>query len=364
MLQQIDLRYLSELSGNGRDVVSAYFRGSDGLSRLSNREKTIRDVIEDDLELENFEQSLERLRTLVSDNDLKDAECVFAISSHVLDVCQLYPISMSVSDRMVYGPAPFIRPLAELQDEYETFLIVTCDNDRTRIFAVTNETAEAEAAIKGGVKNHVRKGGWSQQRYERRRDEQLGHYGDEVAEKLESLIQDLSVHRIVLAGSEETMRAIEEQMSDRFREMIVGREAFDLNRSEDELIEIAYDDYFAQERREEKDLWKAIRDQALSGGRGCFGPTETLQAAIIGQVDTAIATRDFKGQATQCRSCDSVSAELHDACPNCRSNDVFGVDYVDALSRHIELTSATLNFVDEIESLSKVGHVAALLRYA
>ncbi|WP_153558310.1 baeRF10 domain-containing protein [Roseimaritima sediminicola] len=362
-LQQIDLRELSEIRGNGRDVLTAYFRGADGLSQLSHREKQIRDLVDDALELENFEASLSNLRSLLEDNDVSDAVGVCAISSAVLDICRMYPIAMEVPNRLTFGPAPFIRPLAELQDEYETFLLLACDNDRTRIFTVTNEAAEAESAIKGGIKNHVRKGGWSQQRYERRRDNQLEHYGDEVAGELESLIRELDIRRIVLAGSEETMQAIESQLPERIGELVVGREAFDLDRPEDELVEVAYEDYFAQERRDEKDLWKRIQGAALSDGRGCLGPKETLAAAKIGRVETAIASRDLRTQATKCRQCEDVTGESVDKCPGCGSGDVFDVDYIDTLARHLELTSAALDFVDPIEPLSKAGHVAALLRY-
>ena len=363
MLQNIDLRELSQLSGNGRDVLTVYFRGKEGLSKLTERMRTIRDLLDDDLEIENFEASLSNLKALLDESDVSEATCVCGISSDVLDVCRLYPFSLEVADGMFYGPAPYIRPLAELQDEYETFLIVTCDNERTRIFSVTNESAEVETAIKGGIKNHVRKGGWSQQRYERRRDNELGHYGDEVAEELENLIQHLNVQRIVLAGSEETMRAIEHQMSDRFREMIVGREAFDLNRSQDELLEKAYDSYFARERSEEQDLWQQIQDETLSGGRGCLGKIETLRAAEHGRVDTAIATRDLQTEVSQCRACGNVAAFVVPTCPDCGSDDIFAMDYIDTLARQLELTGAVLNFVDEIKPLTKVGHVAALLRY-
>ncbi|MEZ6089943.1 MAG: Vms1/Ankzf1 family peptidyl-tRNA hydrolase [Pirellulaceae bacterium] len=362
-LQQINLRELSGLRGNGRDVLTAYFHGSHGLSKLTKQQRRIRDLLDDELEQENFEASLSTLQSLIDDNDLSGVEGVCAISSALLDVCQMYPISMEVPNRMILGPAPYIRPLAELQDEYETFLLIVCDNDHTRILSITNETAETESAIKGGVKNHVRKGGWSQQRYERRRDEQLGHYGDDVAGEVEKLVRELKVNRIVLAGSDETMRAIEEQLSSQFAHMIVGREAFDLNRPEEELMEVAYEDYFAQERREEKNLWMRIKDEALSDGRWCLGPRETLEAAKMGRVDTAIVTRDFRENVAKCRACEEIAAEMVNDCPSCKSDDVFAVDYVDTLARLLELSSADVNFVDAINGLTKAGHVAALLRY-
>lgn len=364
MLQDINLRELAEVRGNGQDVLSAYFRGSEGLSQLSHREETIRDLLEDDpLELENFEASLVNIRTMLGDNPVDTAVGVCCFSSEILGFLRGYPIAMEVPNRLIVGPAPYIRPLAELQDEYETFLIVRCDNDRTQLFTVTNKTSENETAIKGGIKNHVRKGGWSQQRYERRRDEHLGHYGSEVAEQVDKLVREHSINRIVLIGSSETMQAIDEQLHGELQNKVVGREAFDLGRSDDEMIERAYESYFADERQQEQDLWRRIKNETLSEGRGCLGAEDTLDAAKLGRVEVALATRDAQLRATKCKECENIASGKRDSCPACKSQDVFSVDYIDALARQLELTSARLDFVDSIPALVKRGHVGALLRY-
>jgi len=364
MLQDIDLRELAEIRGNSRDVVSAYFSGDEGLSCLSGREQQIRDLLADEsLELENFEKSFANIQSLIEGESIESYAGVCVFSSEILGLTRGYPISMSVPNRLVVGPAPHIRPLAELQDEYETFLIVATDNDRTRLLVVTNEITEVESTIKGGVKNHVRKGGWSQQRYERRRDAQLNHYADEVSDQIQALTRQHGIHRIVLVGSDETMRAIEEQLPQQTTEKIVGREPFDMHQNDDEMVKLAYESYFEDEREGEQDLWQQIKNEALGEGRGCTGPEETLAAAKIGRVEEAIADRDTRLKATTCKDCEDVVAGNVDTCPACHSHNVFAIDYLDALTRHLELTSASINFVDEIEALTKVGKVGALLRY-
>lgn len=364
MLQAIDLRKLSEIRGNGRDVVSAYFAGNEGLSQLKHRERELRELLEDEpLEAENFEKSVATMRKLLEDNSVDKAQGVCLFCSEILDLARGYPISMEVPTQMVVGPAPYIRPLAELQDEYETFAVVACDNERTRIFTVTNETAEVDEAIRGGVKNHVRKGGWSQQRYERRRDQQLLRYGKDVAEAVSELVERHSIGRIVCIGSEETMRAIEEELPDRIRELVVGQEPFDLDRGEDALLDCAYASYFEDERDDERDLWRQIKDKALEGGRAVTGPGATLSHAREGRVEAALVTRDLQFPAAMCRSCEAVHAGANETCKTCGASDVFEVDYVDALARQLELTSADLEFADPVKGLTKVGGAAALLRY-
>jgi len=364
MLQDIDLRSLSEIRGNGRDVVSAYFSVDRGLSALSARQRQLSDLLEDDeLEAENFDRSMQTIQKLLDEHSVTDARSICFFCSDILDFAKGFPIAVEVPDRLVVGPSPFIRPLAELQDEYETFAMVVCDNDRTRIFAVTNQVAEVEAAVRGGIKNHVRKGGWSQQRYERRRDEQLARYADEIATALDDMVQEQSVHRIVFLGAEETMRAIEEQLPEQIVERIVARDPFDLHRTEEEMLEQAYESYFDEERQDERDLWQKIKGESLRDGRATTGPAPVWQAAVIGRVEAAIVTRDAKLRGTKCRDCEQVSPEEQNRCEGCGSGNTFPIDLIDALARQLELTSATLEFADEMKGLKRSGHVAALLRY-
>ena len=77
------------------------------------------------------------------------------------------------------------------------------DNKKARIYLVSMAVAESGESVAGNVKNHVRKGGWSQQRYERRRDKQLLHYAREIVDALEGLHKEEPFRRILLVGSKE-----------------------------------------------------------------------------------------------------------------------------------------------------------------
>jgi predicted RNase H-like nuclease (RuvC/YqgF family) len=59
----------------------------------------------------------------------------------------------------------------------------------------------------------VKVGGWSQQRYARRRDKQMHHYAKEVGQVLEDLMRTGNFSRVVPLGSRETMREIEDVLS-------------------------------------------------------------------------------------------------------------------------------------------------------
>jgi peptide subunit release factor 1 (eRF1) len=363
MINHIDLRELAQLQGNGRDFVSVYFRGNEGIRSLDARERHLVSILEDDAdELEHFQLSMQLIRNLLEKHPTQTpGVCVFACA--MLDFVRGHPLALEVEPVLYVGPAPFIRPLAELQDEYQTFAVVACDNSDTRIYLVTEEAVEVEQRIKGGVKNKVRKGGWSQQRYARRREGELQRYAKDVAAALEELVLPREITRVVLAGSQETMLAIERELRPETTEKIVVRQAFDLNKGEGALVEEAYQAYFAQERHEEMQLWRQIRDEYKQQGLAAVGATAVLEALQQGRADTLILTRNLELKGTSCRDCEHVVHGTPQTCQSCGSKAVFDIDLVDELNRQAELTSARVEFSDPIDSLSKVGGVAALLRY-
>lgn len=306
--------------------------------------------------------TMARIRAVIEENPTEaEGMCVFGCA--LLDFIRGYPLSMAVPNEMHVGASPYIRPLAELQEEYQTFAVVACENDGARIYLVTNHSADAEEQIRGGVKSHVRKGGWSQKRYSRRRDKQLQQYAKEVVQALEALTGRHGIGRIVLMGSRETMHAIEGELPQQVADKVVAKEPFDLDRGEDAMVDEAYEHYFAEERDEEQRLWDQIKNEYMAHGAAAVGATEVLAAVRDGRVDAMLVTRDAEVRGTQCRECETIVHGTVQTCQNCGSASIFEVDLIDVLAKECQRTSAAVEFSDEMEGLKKAGHVAALLRY-
>lgn len=365
MLQQIDLRALSKLEGPERAFVSFYFSGDEGLASLEQREKVIRAMLEDEAdELLHFDESMKLVRQLIEENPGKlDSKGVCLFACWALDFAEGYPLPVEVPTMLHIGPAPYLRPLAELQDEHENFVVVAADNRSTRIFLVTSATVEEPEQVKGGVKNHVRKGGWSQQRYERRRRNHLLHYAKEVGQVLLEMSQQEPFDRIVLLGAEGTINEIEKELPTQLADKAISKQAIDLGNGDAALLDDAYRLYFEQEREAEAQTWDQIREAHFHGGLAVAGATRVLEAAQTGRIDTMLVTRDAAFQGTRCRDCEALVHGTPQTCQSCGSRSLFQVDLVDELVRLVEQTSGEVDFVHEIPGLTKVGGVAAMLRW-
>lgn len=360
MVTDIDLQALAELHGPERAFLTLYLSSSEALDALEPRFERIRALLDDD-ERQHFEENDKLLRAFLSDYEWqRPSLCVFACWA--LDHFQAFPLELPVDDLVRVGDAPFLRPLAELQDEHERFVVVVADNEVTRIHTVRGEGLSEEARVRGDIKNDVKVGGQSQKRYERRRDNALKHYAKEVAEALQELRRSFAFEHLVVLGSEETMREICDELPPELRERLIDTEPVDVT-AEETVWQKALALYDEEERHEERELWGAIRAEYLGGGRAAMGPEETLAAAAAGRVRTLLVTRDATPESTHCRTCENPSAGSHERCPVCGSEDVFHDDLVNTVVDLVERFGGDCDFADPIADLSDNGDVAALLRY-
>lgn len=366
MIQDIDLRELSEYEGPERAFLSVYVGGRAGAQAIEHRLDGLQALLEDEDESEDelahFEQNVRQVRQWLEEHPPDTGTtCVFAC--YALDLLRGFRLDLELPTDVRVGVSPYVRPLAELQDEYQTFAIVAADNDATRVFLVTAKQTELAGRIRGGVKNRVKKGGWSQKRYQRRRGNELQHYAREVANFLSELSREEPFERIVLVGSGETTLAIGNELSPALADRVIARDAIDLQEGEEALVAEAFEHYWEAERAAERQLWQRIRDEYKSGGLAVVGATDVLQAVQNGRAEAIVVERDAEIAGVRCGACENTVHGTPRTCQICGASDVIEIDLVNELARQAERTGAEVDFADPIPGLTKVGRVAALLRY-
>lgn len=363
MFNNIDLRELAGVSGPERAFLSLYLATPDSFSGLKGRIDTLRSLLaEDPVELEHFEENLKLAEKWLSEHTW-ETEGAAIFVCWALDFVQAYPLTVPGRDLIWVDSSPYIRPLAELQDEYENFVVVAADNTASRIFFVTSARPDEDAKIKGDVKNNVKKGGWSQKRYERRRSNELMHYAKEIVDLLTEMDQKEKFSRLFLVGSQETLIEIEGALTPPLTAKLAGKQNVDFSGGDDPIFETAFELASAAERESEEQLWERIKDEYLRGGLAVTGVDEVLKAAAVGRVEKMAVTRDARIAGTRCRDCENLLVGTPAKCAICGSEDVFKVDLINELVELLALTSAEADFVDPIPALSEAGEVAALLRY-
>jgi peptide chain release factor subunit 1 len=365
MFSDVNLRKLTEMTSPERAFLSVFLAGPQSVGELGKRFQKVRRVLKSSRtekdERKHFDENVKVVLNYLKQNPLKlGSLCIF--SCWALDFFQAVSLTALVKDLVWIDSSPYIRPLAELQDEYENVAVVIADNKKARIFLVSSAAAVSEEVVKGNVKNHVKKGGWSQQRYERRRDKQLLLYAREIIDALSKLEKEEKFRRILLVGGKEILRIVHENLPQALQSM-VAEKALDLGKGEGAVNKDIMDLFFEQERQSEQDLWEKIRSEYLRGGLSVVGLDEVLSAAKAGRVEKMIVNRTFKPKGRRCRNCENLDLGAVKTCSACDSKSLFEVDVVNEIVEMLKLSGAETDFADPIQTLVDAGEIAALLRY-
>jgi len=364
MFADIDLSRLSNISTPERSCLSVYLASPQSVHELDMRLERVQRVLKregEKSEAEHFAENAKIVKKYLDQNPMTSGSlCLF--SCWILDFFEVHSLSVQVADDLRVDSSPYILPLAALQDDYEDVAVVVADNKKTRIFVVSSAVAGDEEVIAGNVKNHVRKGGWSQQRYERRRDKQLLLYAREIVAALKALDKTESFRRILFVGGKEILRIIYENLPHTLQQRSC-KKAIDLSKGEHVINRDIMALFAEQERQSEETLWDRIRVEYLRGGLGIVGLDQVLAAAKAGQIESLLVDRSFRPQGTRCRDCEHLHGSASEACSQCGSSSCFAVDLVNEVIELVKQAGGQVDMADPIDTLTQAGSIGALTRY-
>src|SRR5581483_4843932 len=78
------------------------------------------------------------------------------------DFWQAYHLPVPVADDLRFGATPYVRPLLDVLDEYERFVVALVDKEKARLFSVFMGEIEEERELFDVVPGRHDQGGWSQ----------------------------------------------------------------------------------------------------------------------------------------------------------------------------------------------------------
>ena len=358
----IDLKKLTEIKTQGRTFLSIYISGPNNISLLERKLDKLGSLIKNcsnKEEQENFDKNKRDVEEYLKKNPLKKGGlCIFTCKE--INYFQAISLPSSNKDIIKIDDCPYIRPLAEFYDDYETVAVVVADNQKARIFLVSSSIFGDENIIKGNIKNHVKVGGWSQKRYERRRDKQLLEYSKGIIEDLMIIEKEEKFGHILLVGSKEILHNIYENMPKEFQNKIIEKN-LDLSKGEGyvnhEIMRLLEE----EEESIEKNYWERIRDEYLRGGLAVIGIDDVLKAAAEGRVDKVIIDQGLYPLVEQCQGDNRSEIDEKETCTVCGLT--FQISVINELLRLLIGSGSEYHFADSIPEFIELGGIAALLRY-
>ena len=126
--------------------------------------------------------------------------CIFGWSSKGKSVIKQVTISREVPPLYVVQRKPYLKPLKDILEIGHEVIVIIMDQKKAKIEVFEGSELVKEIGVSTYLRGRHKKGGWSQQRFQRNRDIQIKHFYDKVNQKVLSLEQD-DIELILLGGS-------------------------------------------------------------------------------------------------------------------------------------------------------------------
>ena len=360
------LSKLAAIQGDDRCVLTIYLPGS--LTTGPDADEKLAELPAELLgdegltadEAEHRDRSLDLWRAAVRRLSLPAAPGWLAVISWLTEDVALMQLPAAVEAAAYLDNSPFLLPAARDLDDYEAYAVVYADHARAAIYLAALGRLTEEGRLRGDIKNHVKKGGWSQQRYERRRDKQIHYYCREIVEKLSKVVEADRLRRIVLAGDRILLGELEKRMSSAMRKLVVCRLAVEGGKEPHAIFRETLSAAEAEERREERWLHDAIGSERAAGRPAVTGPEDTLAALKEKRVRRLLIGPMKDVDFWRCRECGAFGLGPPAACPDCgkatyaqsAANEFLDLAFEGGA--RVEITP---------DDLADIGGVGALLRW-
>ena len=366
-MAEMDIKKLSEIYDHGgrESFVSLYMNLEKANERfVETRKKACRSVLKGDNDLKgNFDKTMKNIEKYLHMNDKEHGQkglVIFASNDH--DFFISYKLGIPVEDLLVVDTSPYIRPLARLREDSETFGLVILDNHRAKIYLVSSGRIEEKDKLARDIMKKHKKGGMSQGRFQRLRVGAIEHFLKEVAEEMVKLFSKEKVVKIVIAGTGHAKIKLKDFLPNDLKNEILDLMVVDFDESDGYLISKAEKIVIKDEKETISKNVIRLKEEILKHGLAVYGLKDTIEAVKNGHLELLLVSKGYKQEGWICEKCQLVDSDIKDKCPNCNGK-VSEVDVIEEIIEFAERTSTKIEFVDDNQILQELGGVGGLLRF-
>lgn len=311
----------------------------------------------------DWTEAVEQLRAWLEDQQPLQGKGLAVLSCLPIGLWRVFRLPLSIGDQLEVSDRPYLRPLAVLLDEFESYLVVLIDASRARFFAVrpgvAEEIAEVENYVPPATGNIAEKTG-------HRHDTYLHRHAKSVIARAETLWRTQDFDWLMIGGTEEALSELYDVLPRALHERLaVG---FHLSPKTDasKILESVLSVVHEHERRIEKQRVDELISMAKKGGAAVIGLEATLLAIVENRIQILVIEEEYRSDGWVCPNCHFMGATKQESCPLCGSTLKAESDIVElALERVLNQDGdiEVLRSADSRRALEQHGHIGALLRY-
>ena len=363
--------YLNAEAGqNGRDTFPIWLK-----KPLSDEEQKYKD---DEGDLATFNEVAERIRGFVENEVDPSANGIAIFTKMGGDYFEVVQLDVAFPESKFFSlDRPHIFPLARAVNENPRYAVLWADKNKADIYVFGGETrirsdVEVDSkveSIQNEVTQAAQAGGWSQQRFARRREKFHLEHAKEVVAELDEAMKKYNVQHLLICGDEETiLPVIKPELSKEMEGKLIGTFSMSQYDSEDEIREKSLEVVNIEMATLQQQKIEQLNDAAKSSAKmGTLGVADTLRALANGQVEELILASNID---TFDYSKKKVKKILKEYEPG---DDTAPADVASAIADAAQIadqlivrainTAARITFIKDESMLEEAGGVGAILRF-
>jgi peptide subunit release factor 1 (eRF1) len=367
------MEILAALEPSPFPVISLYLSLTANQNGRESHDQFVRKVLNDRAaalpagspERESFDKDTERIRHYLDSEKQQSWQGLAIFACSGAELFEAIPLDTPFDDHWLFvGSAPHLYPLAKLVDTYPRYVALSLDTNKARIQVFSLAAAERAEQVVSDKTRRNSKGGWSQARYQRRADNMHMNHMKEVVDALDKVVREESINQIVIAGDDQAVVKLREQLPQELADKIVDIVKLQRNAQDASFLETTFDAIRMKDAETDAEKVQELMDEWQGGGLGVAGPEATLRAFELGQVDELIITGSVESLKPVQKLPDAAPAEMQAE----TSAPETGIDEARLklsaeLIRLAQQTAARIRFVEDATLLEPVGGVGALLRF-
>ncbi len=287
------------------------------------------------------------------------------------DYFRSFPLALPLRSRARLSNRPYVKPLADLLDNYGHYGVALVDKQGARLFHFHLGWLQEQEGTVGQAVRHIKHGGGSQAAGRRGGVAGQTRYAEQVTERnmkeaaafAARFFKEQRIRRILVGGTEANVARFLAHLPKAWRSLVVGTFPMDMNASHDQVLEKAMEVANKAEEEKEMRLVEAMITAAAKGQDGVVGLDDTLAALHAGRIQTLIVSEGFRQPGYRCSSCGFLTSYQREQCPFCGSAFQEIEDAVDLAVRHVMRDGGEVEIIRNNPNLEQAGRIGAILRY-
>jgi peptide subunit release factor 1 (eRF1) len=287
---------------------------------FESRIKSIARRFEEEYEAADFARCVADIRKLLSTYEPRGRSLVvFARSAGPL---WFREVNVEIGTEVHWAGAPYLHPLVEVLDEFETYVVVVANHARSRVFTVRLGGIEKHVEIHAlGVVRHLKAAGtdhlYSQSHIQRKADENVLSHFKRVIEVLGSVMSTNPASRLVLAGNADSTSELFRLLPKSLRNRVAGSAVIASGAPEKEILEKTLALVGRAERIQELEKMERLITSAAKDGNAVVTLPETLKAFNERRIRELVYAEGFSAAGGACENCRLLFASDDVNCDIC-----------------------------------------------